>query len=65
MVIFRFVASHTIIGSFTEISTLSGMLCAKIVQNHSHMKAKTLNISFFILRMMEIKLMSLVIFNIV
>jgi hypothetical protein len=49
MVIFRFAASHTVKGSFTKISTLSGMLCAKINQKHSsHIEANIPNANFFI-----------------
>ena len=52
----RFVASHIIIGSFTDISALSGeIVWAKIVQNPSHINAKIPSTNFFILIMIGIK----------
>ena len=56
IVTLRFVASHMITGSFTEISALSGeIFCAKISQNPIHTDAKIPSTNFFILRIIEIK----------
>jgi hypothetical protein len=50
-VIDRFVASHSITGSLTDISALSGKIIfwAKIVQNPSHITDKIPSTTFFIL----------------
>ncbi|MBR7037160.1 hypothetical protein IKI14_07470 [bacterium] len=57
IVILRFVASHIIMGSFTEISAASGKIfCANKIQRLSHNVIKTQSTVFFILWMIEIKI---------